>query len=175
MPEEAQQPYTLKVKVGDAEFEASGAREAVQDQYALWLELVRGTRDEKPAVVKKDQAVAGGDEVEEISQSVLNRVFVTGPDDMISLRALPRGENAESDALLMLLYGYLVLRNAHDVSALNLIQAARQSGLQINRLDRTISTSAQHVQRGGARRGTRYSLNNAGIAHARRLVQELYQ
>ena len=51
---------------------------------------------------------------------------------------MPNTEKAEADALLLLLYGYTRIKNQHDVTALRLAQAAKQTGIQADRLDRLV-------------------------------------
>jgi hypothetical protein len=70
-----------------------------------------------------------------------------------------------------LLYGYRTLGNASDVNAGNLMQAARQSGLQLTRIDQTISFYQSLITEGGLRRGKRYGINNQGVNHAEQLIQ----
>lgn len=174
MAEEAREPYHLKVKIGNDEFDASGSQEVVRDLYGLFLEARRSAPAAlPPATGDKPKDVKDNDD-ESVSQDKIDRVFVVR-NDVISLRTLPETDNSAADALLMLIWAHLVMRNEQHVSALDLMSSARLSGLQIDRIDRVISARQQMFQRGGAKRGTRYSLNNAGISHARRLVLGMCQ
>jgi hypothetical protein len=92
----------------------------------------------------------------------------------VTLRSLPRTENRGADTLLLILYGYRALRNQVDVNTGTLTEAARTSGLQVDRIDRLIATYEHLIRRGGYKRGVRYALNNQGVAHAEGILEEMY-
>lgn len=179
MAEQAPGHQTIRIKIGDAEFESSGPEDAVQEQYRLFLQALSNA---PPSRAATDHPAGGGgqgqdrhdDNTSEIDDALIRRTFADR-NDVISLRALPRTESADADALVMLLWAFGQLRNEHDIGATPLMRSARQSGLQIERIDRSIAPNNEYVGRAGARRGTRYSLNNRGIAHAERLIREIHQ
>lgn len=105
----------------------------------------------------------------------LKRVFAE-KDAVISLLALPKSDNAEGDALLLLLYGYQELKSSeYPVTGVRLMQAVKQSGLhQVDRIDRAMATNGQFVLSAGARRGKRYQLNNQGIAKAKEIINAIF-
>ncbi len=107
-----------------------------------------------------------------LERSLINRIFrVDG--EVISLRVLPKTEKAYADTLLLLLYGYSAIKGEHDVTAVRLAQAAKQTGIQVDRLDRTIAQNAQYVVRAGFKKGVRYGINNPGIRRAEELIAAL--
>ena len=89
--------------------------------------------------------------------------------------ALPKTEDPDADALLLLVYGYQELRpNDYPVSGVRLMQSAKQSGLhQVDRIDRTIDAHTQFVNSAGSRRGKKYSLNNQGSLKAKELIKNV--
>ena len=80
---------------------------------------------------------------------------------------------AESDALLLLLYGYAQLRNQDQVLGTQLLRAAKQSGLNLERVDRALSKHESLLLKGGARKGTKYSLNNQGRTRAVEIMKAM--
>ena len=117
--------------------------------------------------------VQEGETVEVVPSTIMERAY-SQDRGVVSLRMIPQTKNREADALLLVLYGYLALKNDHDVYGTKLMKAARQSGLSIDRIDRVISVHKGLYIRGGARRGARYALNNQGQAKARQILKELF-
>jgi hypothetical protein len=105
----------------------------------------------------------------------MNRAFINHAKNGISLRVLPQSPERDAETLLMLLYGFRVLKQQEYATAFQLMDAAKQSGLQLDRIDRTLARVNQYVLRGGARRGTRYGLTNPGILHAEALLRGLFE
>ena len=113
-----------------------------------------------------EQAVAN------LGESFLDRVFrVDG--EVVSLRAMPRTPKAQSDALILLLYGYSRIKNQHDVTAPRLAQAAKQTGIQTERLDRILAQNNGFVVKAGFKKGVRYGLNNPGMKRCEELLSSL--
>lgn len=177
----------LRVKVGDAEFDAEGPPDLIKEQYQAFLEAVRASPAPTPAqpaalMQPAPQPGTAGTASNGVStppadqmlSAMLKRVFRdAGP--VISLLALPKSKNAEADALLLLLYGYQELRKGeYPVTGVRLMQAAKQSGLhQIKRADRTISMNEPYIMAAGAHRGRKYSLNNQGVTRAEEIIREI--
>ena len=165
----------IKVKIGDAEFEAEGLPEIVQQQFASFLQVM-SAQPKKPAEEKKD--VSGADPNSRVGivgiggvGTELERVFRRG--DVLSLIALPKGNNAAADAALILLYGYDKLLNTSAVTGVAIMKSMQQSGVRVDRVDRTLDAHTDFVNAAGYKRGRRYSLNNRGITEAERLIQEM--
>lgn len=109
----------------------------------------------------------------EIDSELLSRAF-RADDKSVSLRVLPQGDKPNENALLLLIWGYQRLKGANEVGAVELTESARASGLNLDRIDRTIARMHLHVRRGGRRRGTRYQLNNQGMARAEELLKRMF-
>src|SRR5712664_3787251 len=96
--------HRIKVKLGDAEFDAEGKPEDVKAQYDAFLKLLASLPKTqafptKPATPDKPTPPSSG----EVERGLLDRVYRSG-DDVLSLAALPTGEAREADAMLALLY-----------------------------------------------------------------------
>jgi hypothetical protein len=173
MSEQASPLHSIRVKIGGDEFEASGTEQSVKEQYSLFLSA-RSTAPSLPArrVDLGDVPPPPPPELGIPPETVQMVFSVRG--ESVSLNALPRGENADADALIMLLWGFAQLRNTTAVTAGVLMAAARTSGLQLDRIDRVLSSQQMYVLRAGAKRGTRYSLTNPGRQYAANLIATLH-
>lgn len=178
----------LKIKIGDAEFDAEGPSALVTEQYAQFLLAIQAVavarasatpHRETPTTVPAANSPASQDTVVTASatppsEEMLARVFRRDGDGL-SLLALPTGPNGDAEGLIMLLYGYQRLCNQTAVTAVALSQAARQSGISLSRLDRTLGSQTEFIMAAGAHRGRRYSLNNRGVRRAEELVRQLVE
>ena len=163
--------HKLRIKIGDAEFEAEGSEEAVKQQYAEFLAALSTA----PAASKKlgtaDAKTATSQLSEAPDASLISQAF-EGEGETISLKFLPKTETQHPDALLLLLYGYDRLKNQPMVLGTQLLKAAKQSGLQIDRIDRSIAAHEGLLLRGGTRKGTKYGLNNQGKIKALEVLRQ---
>jgi hypothetical protein len=107
-----------------------------------------------------------------LDRATLDRLFAQDRNGTISLRALPRGENAEGDALVALIYGSDRIGNEPQVTGSRLMKAAIQSGLhQVDRIDRSLSAQiGKYVTTAGFKKGRRYGLTNPGIRRAEEIL-----
>jgi hypothetical protein len=189
-------PYKLRVKVGHSEFEAEGPEDAVREQFRLFLDAMNAAPPPLPDSPRLPAAsppsddrfaptpppvplalgpAAGPPPTGGIDADLLSRAFANHAKNGVSLRVLPSTQERAGDALLMLLYGFRTLKQQDDVSALILMDAAKQSGLQLERVDRTLARISQYVLRGGHHRGTRYGLTNPGVLRAETLLREMLE
>ncbi|MBS0187495.1 MAG: hypothetical protein JSS51_05470 [Planctomycetes bacterium] len=181
MSEQASGLHSIRVKLGASEFEATGTKESVDEQYKLFLEAIKaqsapaavaaaaGAAGEKTPPAGSDPAASDG-----VPDEIINRAFsIEG--DSVSLNVLPSSENRDADTILLLLWGYQKLRGMNAVGATPLAASARKSGLAIDRIDRVVAPVRQYYQTGGQRKGMRYSLNNPGRAYAGRMLRGLFQ
>jgi hypothetical protein len=155
--------HRIKIKLGDAEFEAEGAEDKVQAQYDQFLAALEraGTKlPQKPAA----PGLSGPQQPPDDAH--LARLFELRNDGAISLRVRPEGLDA-ADIVAILLYGYLKLKNEESVLATQLLKSSRVSGLGLDRIDRAAeSYMPRYIMRGGQRKGTSYTLTTQGITKA---------
>jgi len=166
--------HRIKLKIGDAEFEAEGAPDAVQAQYESFLAALAAvpTKSAKPKSLAERDAFVPDTEYDD---ALNNRVFELREDGLVVLRVQPTTDQREADALAMILYGYRRLKNEEHVLATQLLRAARQSGLGIDRVDRAIGAyPPRFVLRGGQRKGTTYTLTTQGAARAEEVIAQLF-
>jgi hypothetical protein len=173
-------PYKIRVKIGVNEFEAEGPENVVKEQFSLFMEISKASPLPNPRQesVNRDTGRVGNENgtvknlSPEITEEMLNRIFVVDQEDQVSLRILPRTTEREADTLLVLLYGYRKLLNQNDVLVGKLGKAARTSGIQFERIDYAIAPNLELVTKGGARVGARYGLNNRGMTRAEEIIAE---
>ena len=177
--------YHLRVKVGIAEFDCAGPAELVREDYQAFLDLINtvgakaiGSRQlvasERDRLEEKE---VDEEEVESNSIEVKtwDRVFLR-KEDRLSLNMLPDSKHQNSDSILMLIYGYQTLMGLDGVTSISLLDAAKQSGLRVDRIDRNLT--AEHTRlllKGGTGKGTRYSLNNRGMSYVQNLLEGMFE
>ena len=186
--------YKLHVKIGNAEFNAEGPEATIKEQFQTFINTISATTAVGPQTkghtTLQEPPIPFLPSVQEqnpsdfelpflssyqstIDKSILDRVFSKDQNGIISLRIRPTGNERVPEALLMILYGYRVLCNEEEVLSNRLLEAMRQTGLPITRVDRAIVSKTDVVTKGGFRRGGKYGLNNPGIAEAEGLVNGL--
>jgi|ERR1700688_1547806 len=164
--------HKIKIKLGNAEFEAEGAPETVQAQYDQFLAaLERGgsKADSLPADKDKPKNTSV-----EIDAALLERLFRVRQDGIVTLLKLPKGDNGAADAYLLILYGYRRLKQEEDVAATHLRQAAVHSGFGDHWPAPELATHEQYVTSGGVKKGKTYGLNNRGLAKAEEIAAQLF-
>lgn len=165
--------HRVRVKIGSHEFEAEGDKATVEEQLRRFFELV----DKSPApaqtteTLQKPPVLPSGEAGTD--SEVLSRVF-KDERGIVSLRVLPKTKSYVADSLLLLLYGYRALKQENEVLGGHLMKAGKQSGLQIDRVDRVLSLYGEYYNRGGTRKGARYGLNNRGIEKAKELMNTMF-
>lgn len=168
MSEHPKQPKRYRMKVGESELDITGDDDrALLELCRKWLEQVRE---------KEGQAVQAEPEkpAPDVPSKVVGRVFTTASGS-VRLKELPEGENTALDTLLILLWGFYRQMDRQNVPAVDLINAARESGLKIERIDRALAAQPQFYKRTGTRKGARYTLTSAGHAYAARRLLELWE
>ena len=161
--------HHIRIKIGDAEFEATGPSAKVQQQFKAFKEMVSALGSTKTASDnnKKTEENNKGN----IDEAAIARIFQDS-GDLISLTATPATDD-KGDSLLLLLYGYTKLKGEPKVTGVTLMKAARQSGVIVNRIDRFMNTKTDYILSGGAKRGRRYSLNNRGLQHVETIIKDM--
>ena len=102
----------LKMKIGDAEFEADVAGDAVQPMYDQFLSMLGHRRNDTGGIVFAE-AMPHGD----LDPDLIKQIFDVCQDGAVVLKMLPDGPDREADAMLLLLYGYYLLKNEECVLA----------------------------------------------------------
>lgn len=170
-----QQAHRLKVQLGPHGFEAEGTEEVVNAQYSLFLKAIEtagAIQDKKTEVPSDGNSKSRQESGGSIEDATWGRFFLREGDSDVSLKVLPNTDSPNPDAIVLLLYGYLELCNQDTVASAPLLAMAKKSGLRIDRIDRNIPTSySRYINKGGSRRGSRYSLNNQGKAYAQQLLE----
>jgi hypothetical protein len=166
-------PHKIHVRLGDAEFTAEGNESTVQAQYEAFLKVLDriGSSPAKPKVSPSDPDKKVG-QLGAPDKATFARVYSDDPQKGVSLKALPKGDKVNADALLLILYGYHVLRQVDTVTAIQLGRSAKQSGFEFDRADRIFESAGYDklVSKSGQRAGSKYSLMNPGLVKAGELV-----
>jgi hypothetical protein len=172
--------HRIKIKLGEAEFEAEGSEQSVQAQYELFLAALERKSVKEPDI--SNPKANGADEQERqampprvFDETLLARIFELRQDGVVTLRVLPKGNGKEADALLLLLLGYRRLKNEEDVLATHLLRAARYSGVSIYRPAHALADHEQFLIRGGQKKGSTYSLNNQGLTKAEEIAAKIFE
>lgn len=177
-------PHRLKVRLGSNEFDGEGDKETVKEQYEMWLKAVTAIPQQhapQANSARNSQTVTTNDSSKitstnsEVVEALWNRAYKRD-GEKLSLNVLPGTQSQTADAILLLIYGYQKLMNKDSVTSVDLMEGAKQSGLRIVRIDKNIPVSyVAYINRGGTRKGTRYSLNNRGLAVAQNLLEGLFE
>lgn len=172
-------PHKIHIRIGDAEFTAEGAQEAVSEQFARFIEVL-SKAPTAPAVpsgpaarYKVSETPPADDNHVVVGDDVLHRVYSRDEQFGVLLKILPKTERAQADALLLLLHGFAELMNQRDVLGGTLIRAARQSGVQIERVDTVLEFYDSLTTKAGFKRGRKYGLNLRGTEKAREILKGL--
>jgi hypothetical protein len=171
----ADAPYKLQIKIGQAEFSAEGPEDTVKDAYDRFLKALDTTVAPQrggalPAHLAASSGVVGPVLGWELGQKLMDRVFKR-EGDIVSLRHLPSTANRIADSAILLIYGYMKLSNLDEVPVTKLNEGLRESGLNIERLDRFMGVHSTLYRKGGQKSGGRYTLNNQGVKQAEEWLQ----
>jgi hypothetical protein len=187
--------HRTQLKLGALEFSAEGSEETVRSQWEALMKLL-GNDQVMALVAAKSPTTASSEERQQpsgggkekaaevvenndlarerpssvqltaVPPEILRRVFVNDDARGLSLRILPKGKEQPADALMLLLYGFRVLRDQHDVKATDLTTAVRVSGIKVARIDRVLDKRSTLLTTGGRAKGKTYGLNNQGVTAA---------
>jgi hypothetical protein len=168
--------HRMKSKIGENEFEAEGDRQWVDKKWEEFKAIVAHTPKAHSAERRGDpaaNALAASLLHSKIPKVILDRVFRQG--DPLSLMDTPKTDNAEADALLVLIYGHTEMIGQPEVTAAALAKSASKTGVDVYRIGRTLAAKEQYIRSSGVKKGTRYSLNNRGIVEAERLIKSMVE
>lgn len=171
------EPFRLKLKVGQHEFEAEGDQESVERQLDVWRELIGSplanvvTLASPPPAPPANVPAAPTPPVD--SREEYGRLF-KHDGRIVSLTVLPTGEQREADALLLLMLGQKVFNDSDLVGGSALNEGMSISGMSVDRIDRGWGSHLEsNVIRTGVRRGVKYRLTHPGLAKAKEIAKDL--
>lgn len=171
------EPFKLRIKIGDHEFEAEGDQESVERQFATWRDLV-ATQPLPPAAPAGSGTLPSGTPVPPSGSgngdfTEYDKVF-RYDGRVVSLSVLPRGENARADAALLIMLGRKHYADEDLVGGAWLIDGMEQSGIPSPRLDRIMAGYLDSlVTTVGRNRALRWRLTNLGDRRAKEVAREL--
>ena len=174
-----QPSFKLRVKVSGHEFEAEGNADLVSGHFEAFRTLVMGmgvagndgTVDRPRNFAAPAPRSAPSDETLHVPPFIR----VDRKTNALSLCVLPSGGTPDPDAALLLLLGHKEVHGTDDVPATDLIEALKQSGCPVGRLDRALAIHLRDhsVVKSGRGKGGRYRLTNLGIKKARIIATQL--
>jgi hypothetical protein len=177
----------VKMKFGDAEFEADVPEDRVQRMYDRFIctlqrrgrtfsRAINGSRtpgNTTHSVTGTCTAESLTTPPESCDDGSLRHLFDLREDGGVILKVLPDGAEKGAEALLLILYGYRRLKNEDGVLATRLHRAAERSGVAIRWPAYELATYDRFVNRAGRRKGSTYSLNDQGLAIAQRISTKI--
>jgi len=169
--------YRLKIKIGSHEFDAEGPADVVNSQFQAFKELVASV-----PVVDAAPRQPATETKQEHRQD--DQHSMSGPDEQLAKimkvdgRVVSLTSRAKSvdDAVLLILYGQRVLREADLVTGGDIMSGITDTGgFSVGRVDRLLEKAgrAGDVIIGGEHRRKRYRLSNTGLAKARAIANDL--
>jgi hypothetical protein len=185
----------VRMRVGDAEFEADVTSDRVQEMYGRFLSVLeqRAGAPMDPGLLHGIAAGAnlpadhGGRREHvgqpehlgqrEVEREDLFRIFDLRGDGVIALKALPRDADRSVQTLLLILYGYRRLKSEPVVLATRLRRAAEQSGMSIpvRWPAYQLAIHDRFIVRSGQRKASNYALNPDGVAMASEITSRMLQ
>ena len=176
--------YKLRIKIGNAEFDAEGPQEIVQQSFDKFLDAAGKIPDpsttqstlEEPtpspsASPSPEPPISRG-----MDPAILSRVFdVDRKRGIVSLRILPPdGPNRAADAGVMILYGAQIDLGVPDLPVTKFKKGLVKSGVQFGRVTNMMAPYSHIIIRGGSGVGAKFSLNNQGIVQAENLIRKIF-
>ncbi|MGH7556311.1 MAG: hypothetical protein ACREMD_00735 [Gemmatimonadota bacterium] len=165
--------YSLKVKLGEAEFTADGPEETVKEAYQQFLDAIQKSGIPQAPTRSGEEP----SDTPKVTRSLLEKAFRKERDDVVSLRMQPTGEGEQqrnADAAILLIYGFQEYLGMEDAPVTKLNDGLRKSGIMLKRLDRFIGTHDELFLKGGSRSGGRYSLTNPGRDWAEKKLKSMF-
>ena len=169
------EPYKLRVKIGDHEFDAEGPQEAVGKQFQSFKDLIASLSHRiLPTPIKREGKSENIDlsSPQDDSQPRKYDNIFKAEGRVVSLTALPQGAN---EAGLLILLGQKLYRNNDTATGSEIVDGLEQSGYTVERADRLFDGFIAEglVIKAGKRRAIRYRLANQGLARAEAIAQQV--
>lgn len=158
----------LKVKIGEHEFEAEGPTDVVQQQFAVFKELML-TPAAARTPTQPDTLPVPITPTETNNDLALGKIMKQD-GRIVSLTA--RGRSVEEEIMLVLL-GQKALRNNEAVTGSEIIDGLKLTGHVATRITYKLDkmTESGDVITVGSHRGRRYRLTNQGAAKVQELAK----
>lgn len=171
--------YKLQLRIGPHEFSAEGPVDDVRQDFDMWKRMIQEFPSQPaPSTVDMPQSqntpVLAQDGLP--ARSEVERLYLVDEKrGTVSLRILPRSEERNADALLLVLLGYRVMLGVEEIAVTALRPALKQSGCSVNRVDSIAEKNVRRgiLNKGGRGKGGKYSLTNAGIEKARGIATDI--
>ena len=172
----------LRLKKGKHEFEAEGDETTVKTLRDEWykhlsLEAEASAVAQAKADTKK---TATEKELTEKSDNPeiknLEKLF-SFEGDKVTLNNKLQGDDRDSDAALLTLYGYKMLLGKDRVFSIPLMQSLNKSGYMPQRLDSVMKPLSQKklILFAGNKRGRNYTITNPGQIEAKKIAKEILE
>jgi hypothetical protein len=160
--------YKLHIKVGPHEFQGEGSEEAVKKSFEEWKLMIASagpSPDTNPDSTRRSDS---GGVLEEAHIARLYLLDEKKKRGLVTLRLLPRGEDRDPDAVLLILLGFGRMRDQIEVPVTQLKPALKQSGCNVDRVDAVVAKYLREglLNKGGSGKGGKYSLTNSGTQKA---------
>jgi hypothetical protein len=164
--------YRLKIKIGDHEFEAEGAVEAVQAQFEMFKDLISTLPSDKAETTTPHALEPPPEVIATASRPQLDVERIFRQDGRVVSITVP--PNSETDAVLLVLYGQRHYRKNEAPTGSEILDGMELSGYRAIRIDRILMSLSDEgaVIITGAHRGKRYRLTNQGFTRAEGVVRE---
>jgi len=170
-------PLKLKTRIGEHEFEAEGPADVVQAQFAIFKEMCVAAASTPKTISPPLQEAAKENldktphQPDKPPHQPIERIMKAG-GRVVSLTA--KGETIE-EAVLLILLGQKDLRNNQEVTGSEIMDGLKQSGYQLDRVDRITDklADAGDIITMGVHRGRRYRLTNQGLARVLNVAKEV--
>jgi|GEM_PF-6965730 len=183
--------YKISAKFGpEPSFEVEGPQDAAREDFRAFMDKAEKIATINAAAPPASPAVEAPPKVDPLADPAIQNPAAAAPsgvdaetmartyisrDGVVTLAALPQGENAMQDAMLLCLYGFAKQTGATTVTAIMLARALRLSGLPSDRIDREAkSMIGTFMTKAGMGRATRYGATNSGMKRAEDILRVLH-
>lgn len=166
----------LRANLTTGEFEAEGPADWVAEQFERFRSEAKPSRPvHKPEPPPGQlQPPVHAPSSSGVDQAIIDRAFTLDDEKgIVSLSVLPKSANRDAEAILLVLYGFQVLRNTVNVPVMKLTAALNKSGVSIDRIDRSLGLHADKITKSGKKAGGIYGLNNPGVVEAEKILRTL--
>jgi len=162
---------SVKIKVGENTFEATGPADAVQIQVQAFARMIGSLSLETPPPIETSPPIKEELKPSSVSEKLeLDRIMQIS-ERTVSLRVAPKVD----DAVLLILLGQRHYRRDEAVAGSDIMNGLRDSDLEVLRVDSNLKRHAASgmVVATGRRRLRRYRLSTDGLNRAEKIAREL--